>query len=299
MKNLAKYLLLLVVTTSIFVLISAIAPYSQAFKEAQNSASNPTDILYLLLNNAWICFTVCFIIRKSPLSNTKTALRLSCSLFFIYVFMTQVETYFFGAAFPLLTTWDIVLIMLCNGFFVVSCVFLAVRLFGKAKHETAPQHHHRFLLTDLMLKTFVLGCVYMIIYFVFGYFVAWQVEDLRLFYSGETDLDGFIEKLISNVQETPFIYPFQLIRGMLFGLFILPIVGMFSTKPRTMLASIIFIYESTAICLIIPNILFPDSVRWAHFLEMASSMLLFAVMTWVIYKKLKTRNEDNMRLNKA
>ncbi|MDD2548763.1 MAG: hypothetical protein PHD00_01570 [Bacteroidales bacterium] len=60
---------------------------------------------------------------------------------------------------------------------------------------------------------------------------------------------------------------------------------MFNAKSKELLVSLILVYLSTSIVLIIPNFLFPDVVRWAHFIEMMSSMTLFAVITWWVWRK--------------
>lgn len=153
-----------------------------------------------------------------------------------------------------------------------------------------------FPLKELIVKVLIIGFLYAIIYFLFGYFVAWQFEDLRIFYSGSPFKESFLEKLMTNVNENPVIYLFQVVRGILFGLFILPVVYLFRNKSKALLVSTILIYETTAICLIIPNALFPDSVRWGHFIEMSTSMLLFAFVTWFVYDKVKIKT--NMAANK-
>ncbi len=103
-----------------------------------------------------------------------------------------------------------------------------------------------------------------------------------MFYSGDSQDIGFWAKLIENWRENRAIYPFQFMRGVLFGIAALPLLYMGWNRRREFIISICLIYLSTAIVLIIPNFLFPDTVRWAHFIEMFLSMLLFGVMTGLI-----------------
>ena len=124
----------------------------------------------------------------------------------------------------------------------------------------------------------------MVIYFLFGYFVAWQFSDVREFYSGTTEKQTFISLMIGNFQNSN-VVTFQFLRGILFSTFILPIVFMFKDKNKQLLISLVLVYLSTAIVLIIPNFLFPETVRWAHFIEMMTSMTAFAVITWLVWKK--------------
>ena len=136
----------------------------------------------------------------------------------------------------------------------------------------------------------------MIVYFVFGYYVAWQVKDLRIFYSGHPDDNGFLSILGNNFHENPVIYPFQFVRGVLFGLFVLPLVNMFRTRPVVLLVSLILVFLSLGVSLVIPNFLFPDTVRWAHFEEMTSSMFVFAIIVWFVYEKLEFSVSRKFRL---
>lgn len=123
------------------------------------------------------------------------------------------------------------------------------------------------------------------IYFTFGYFVAWKSEMLRVFYSGSSLDSGFIEKLISNWHDNTIIYPFQYIRGILFACSGLALLNMKWKNKYTFIIGLCLVYLCTAIQLIVPNFLFPDEVRLAHFFEMFSSMLLFGVITSVLLWK--------------
>jgi len=123
-----------------------------------------------------------------------------------------------------------------------------------------------------------------VIYFLFGYFIAWQFEELRVFYSGTAENAGFIGQLMNNFHDNVIIYPFQFIRGILFVLGVLPLLYMLQRKKSVFITGISLVYLCTAVVLIIPNILFPDAVRWAHFIEMFFSMLLFGVITgYILY----------------
>jgi hypothetical protein len=112
----------------------------------------------------------------------------------------------------------------------------------------------------------------------FGYFIAWQFEDLRIFYSGSPEKLNFFGQLVNNMKTNPVIYPFQILRGILFGISIVPFLKMIC-KKQVFLTSVSLVFSCTAVMLIIPNVLFPDTVRLAHLLEMTSSMLFFGNIT--------------------
>ena len=193
--------------------------------------------------------------------------------------MTQIETWFFGDVFPLLTDLDIFYIMLAPLPSIITATLLGIKFFGRGgpAEDSAPVP-----IAQIVWRVAALGFVYAAIYFIFGYFVAWQFGELRLFYSGSTENAGFIGQLTNNINNNPVIYPFQVMRGFMFAAFILPLVYMLRDNRKKFIISIWLVYLTTAIVLIIPNILFPDAVRWAHFYEMASSMSLFGIIVGFI-----------------
>jgi hypothetical protein len=293
MKTLLKFLLLVISLTFAFILLSTILPYSQTLKNASSNI-NLFDIVYVVyvaISSFWICLAIFYVARKSPETNNETVVCLSFSLFFIYAFMPQIETLVFNNVFWAVSRIDILFIMIANGIPVLLAVLLGVRMFrGNFKPSRYIRKSKHFTVPDIMLKLLLTGVSYMIICFVFEYFIAWRIEELRIFYTGSPRDVGFIPKLIENWNDRPYIYLIQFARGLLFGLFILPIVNMFRKKPLTMLVSILLLFETPAICLIIPNFLLPEVVRIGHFREMTSSMLFFAVITWLIFNKLTISN---------
>jgi len=84
--------------------------------------------------------------------------------------------------------------------------------------------------------------------------------------------------MANNIKTNPIIIPFQIVRGILFGLAIIPIKNMVNKNKIVFIISVCLIYLCTAIVLIIPNVLFPDTVRIAHLIEMSSSMLLLGII---------------------
>ncbi len=112
---------------------------------------------------------------------------------------------------------------------------------------------------------------------LFGYYVAWQFEELRVFYSGSPEKLSFWGQMANNLRNPVFI-PFQIGRGILFGIFVLPLVSMLSKSKTICITGICLVYVSTAVLLILPNPLFPNTVRLAHLVEMLSSMLLFGII---------------------
>ncbi|GBU27800.1 hypothetical protein R84B8_01341 [Treponema sp. R8-4-B8] len=273
-KTFFKLLLATVLFSVLFTVANALMPFSQGFKEL-GSSENPLALLFLLISSAWTCFSIYFLIKHTGYYGKKLFLILLFVFFFVQYFMTQIETLFFGHAFTALTKYDIILLMLSGLFPLLGVTALLVKFF---QNKNIVQEREKINIKDIIIKLGIIGIIYLCIYMIFGYFVAWQFEELRMFYSGSSEKLGFWGQMANNIKSNPVIIPFQIIRGILFGMAIIPIKNMLSKNKIVFKISVCLIYLCTAIVLIIPNVLFPDMVRIAHLIEMSSSMLLFGII---------------------
>jgi hypothetical protein len=204
--------------------------------------------------------------------------------------MTQIETLFFGGAFPILTKADVVLIMISNLIPLIAVLPLEIRFFQNRSAESEEMTQRTiFDKKSLIIRLGIIGIIYLCVYMLFGYFVAWQFEALRVFYSGSAEKLSFWEKMIDNLRNDAGIIPFQIVRGILFALFALPLINLLAKNKLICIVGICLVYLSTAVLLLIPNPLFPDTVRIAHLIEMTTSMLLFGIiagnMLWGVKRK--------------
>jgi hypothetical protein len=276
-----KILGISLLATIIYIIGSSLLPFSDFFKEAVND-SDPVNLIYLLIVHTWITATVFYIGKKSDWNFNWLLFSLAFVYLAIYSFMTQIEVIFFNDTFKMLSKLDGWLIMLANFIPLIVIIPLTLKIAVRGVFGTKPKISLKF--STILGKVVLLAVIYVCIYFLFGYFIAWQFADLREFYSGASEKESFIRVMAGNFQNSH-IVPFQFLRGVLFATFILPVVLMFRDKSQELLVSLVLIYTTTAIVLIIPNFLFPDTVRWVHFIEMSSSMTLFSVITWLVWRK--------------
>ena len=274
LKIFFKLMLCVIVYAAAFMAANALMPFSRGFRELGVS-ENSMGMLFMLINAAWVCFTIFFIIRNSHWSGVKLFLVILFVMFFIQSFMMQVETLFFADAFFVITKTDIMLIMFAGLFPLLAATPLLIKFF---QNRDVAAETTKIDIKSAAIKLGVIGIVYLCVYMVFGYFVAWQFEDLRLFYSGSPEKLNFFGQLVNNMKTNPAIYPFQILRGILFGIFVLPLQNMIG-KKSAFIISVCLVFLCTAAMLIIPNVLFPDTVRFAHLIEMTSSMLLFGIIS--------------------
>ena len=137
--------------------------------------------------------------------------------------MSQIETAIFVTWLPA----GLVLRIVLSGL-IVSLIFswLAVLVLGKWRtREKFEPRRLNLTKSQWALRLIVLAALYVIIYFTFGYFLAWRNPAVRAFYHG-SDLTDFFTQIKSVFTDTPWLPPFQLVRGVFWTLLALPVIRM-------------------------------------------------------------------------
>ena len=209
--------------------------------------------------------------------------------FGVETFMTQIETLYFNRAVQVSMT-ELARLVASGAVRTLIFAPLAVVILGKWKKPAVPvEKGATESIPGWGLRLAAMALLYVVVYFVFGYFVAWQWEETRLFYSGTTAIKPFFTHFWDLfVKENPMIIPFQLLRGALWSLLALAIVRMMRGKRWEAALAVALVFAgllSSGIGLF-PNPYMPDMVRQSHFFELLSSMLLFGgIAGWIMYRK--------------
>ena len=123
------------------------------------------------------------------------------------------------------------------------------------------------------------------LYYLCGYYIAWQNPALRQFYSGTTEIRSFWGQIAWIWSSTPWMFPLQAGRGVLFVLMTLPAVRMLRGGAARVAFGTALMYAvwDGSVGLIIPNPIFPPSVAHSHLVELAVWGLLFGVFVgWIM-----------------
>ncbi|NLG02480.1 MAG: hypothetical protein GX567_01385, partial [Clostridia bacterium] len=263
MKKVVKGILLSILMSIVYMIINGIShsilPFSEWF--VTNSMKQETNLGLTMIYMLAISGTIYFITQHARCKGKELYMAVIGSVFFTLSFMTQIETIIFGSAFEGLSLHDI-LLMVLGDFISISLTGLLYILILKRKTQ-----EHEIMTIDWkkFVKCLLLnGLIYMVIYFIFGYFVAWKSEDLRIFYSGSAEDPGFFYRLYVNARDNFIIYPIQYVRGILFTLGIIPLMRIRWKSKYGFMISVCAVFLCTGMGLIVPNFLFPDAVRLAH-----------------------------------
>jgi len=222
----------------------------------------------------------------SPWHGMKLIVAVILIQFGVETFMSQIETFYFNRSLQLATI-EFVSIVVAGVIRAVVFAPLAVFIFGKLRKSGQPVANKSSIPLHVWgLRLIALAVLYVILYFLFGYFVAWQWEETRLFYSGTTAIQPFLDHFRGLFSTQPDILPFQLLRGALWTVLAIAIVRMMKAKrwEASLAVALIFAGLLSSGIGLFPNPYMPDMVRQSHFFELLSSMLLFGgIAGWVFH----------------
>ena len=268
------------------IISNMIAPLSPEITAAGASASGflSTGMAFMFNATANAVILV-WAARRSSFKGLAMIGQLFVLSFGAQVFMTQIETGYFVSAFPLLNGNFQLYNLILRGF-LTSLIFslLVTWMAGGFSKRLRPQTNFTVTNDNAVKQGAWLTVVYIILYMLFGYFVAWQVKELRLFYGGPAELNGFFEQWGLSLTAKPELPVFQYFRGILWMLCLIPLFKGFSGKHTELI-----ILSALALALLptaqlaFANPLMPAAVSLGHFWEVSISTGIFgALCAWFV-----------------
>ena len=208
--------------------------------------------------------------------------------FGVETFMTQIETLYFNHALQMATS-EWLSIVAAGALRALVFAPLAALIFDKIRKPTQSDGHGTAPIPSrLGIRVVALALFYVVVYFMFGYFVAWQSAETRMFYSGTTAIKPFVAHFEDFFRADPAIIPFQVLRGALWTALAYVIARVIGGKrwEASLAVALIFAALLSSGVGLFPNPYMPAAVRQSHFIEIVSSMLLFGgVAGWVLRGK--------------
>ncbi len=204
--------------------------------------------------------------------------------FGVETFMSQIETIFFNTSVQMGA--DVLTKVIASGFLrALSFAPLAVLIWGKLRGKRDADKTGRASLppAEWAKRFALLAVAYLVVYIVFGYFVAWQSPAVREYYTGTTAILPFHVHLLNMITGNLVLPLFQIFRGVLWAALALLMVGMTKGQPWQVCAGIALSFAILLSSgLLFPNPYMPAPVRQAHLLELLSSMLVYGMVAgWV------------------
>lgn len=212
--------------------------------------------------------------------------------FGVETFMSQIETVVFSQALQLTVRQAITLF---SSGLIRALIFapLAVWVLGKFRRETTGDKLNSrlvFSAGEWIKRLSLLAALYTVVYFIFGYFVAWQWAETRQFYSGSTEILPFFTHMTGILSNDPGLIVIQFVRGLMWaGLATLIVrISKGGTLETCLMVALTF-SVLLAIFVLFPNPYMPAIVRYSHFFELSSSMLVYGALTaWILLGPVKS-----------
>jgi hypothetical protein len=247
--------------------------------------SDSAGLLVIALANVTV---IAALILTSRWTGWKLALSLALAYYGAVTFMTQIETWYFLSSITVSPE-------LLRGLFLMGIptaflfIPLAVWILGKwrATPDTSPNPALIMPAKQWVWKLAVIAVLYVILYWGAGYFIAWQNPELRAFYGQPGEARPFFTHTANTLRDDPLLFPFQLMRGLLWTLCALPIIRGSKVSPwwTAVLVGLLFSVPQN-IGHIIANPLMPiASVRLSHLIETSSSTFVFGmIVVWLLHR---------------
>ena len=242
---------------------------------AQADATLAALLAVSLLNTA----VLAYVILRSRWAGWKLILVIFFVLYGVVTVMPQIETAFFVTRLP-----PGMLPRLFLAGAIIAALFspLAVLILGKRRPDRIDDESRpRLNMTagEWVGKLFLIVIAYVVIYFTFGYFIAWKSAAVRAYYGG-SDPGNLFAQMGTVVRDTPLLLPLQVLRALLWAAIAVPVIRMMRGRwwEAGLAVALLFAVVMNS-QLLLPNPLMPREVRMVHLLETASSNFLFG---WLV-----------------
>ncbi len=264
-----------------FILPGLFIPTSRELQDAmQKSGQGVATLVYLLGFSCLVAMVSSYAIRHASIGGSKLMGGLAVTMFGFMTAMGQIETYYFRGAFPLLPPEEILKIVFRGLITAVVYVPLAAAMWRRNRSEDGAKALH-IVQKSWAWKVPILAVIYVVFYFGFGYYVAWQFPETRQLYTGSTEILGLWEHLGNIVTESPSFLPLQFIRGVLWIVFALPLMFLLGGRRRETIFGLGLLGGLFGLEVLLPSPFFPEMVRYAHALETVPSTAAYCALIGV------------------
>lgn len=227
-----------------------------------------------------------YIILRSRWAGWRLMTGVFVAFYGVTTFMTQIESAVFITRLP---PGMLPRLFLMGALIAAPFSVLAVLILGKRRADLAATEPNPRLVMprgEWAWKLAVIALAYVVLYFTFGYFIAWRNPAVREYYGG-TDPGSLLAQMGHVLSSTPWLVPFQILRAMLWVGIALPVIRMMKGQwLETALAIGLLFSVVMNTQLLLPNPYMPEGVRMAHLLETASSNLVFGFFVgWLLTRR--------------
>jgi hypothetical protein len=282
LKTSIRFFAVTIVYFICFVVVSGalLAPASKQDVPADAGATLLALFLVSLINAAvWT-----YVILRSRWTGWKLMLTVFFVFYGVSTVMPQIESAYFITRLP-----PGMLPRLFLAGLILAAIFspLAVLILGKARPSINTTLPLKMSAVAWIGKLLLIVVAYLILYFSFGYFIAWKNPAVRAYYGG-SDPAGFISHITGVLRHEPLLFLLQALRAVLWAVLAVPVIKMTKGKWWESGLAVALLFAVMTSQLLLPNPLMPAEVRMAHLVETATSNFLFGwLVALILLSRLK------------
>jgi hypothetical protein len=267
------------------IVADMLSPLPRFIMEKIPDAGFMSNSSAILFNGAINATTFVWVARRSNLKSFALVGQLFLVSLLVQTFQTQIETAYFLSAFPLLHgNFEVYRLFLRGAMTSALFALLVTLIVGGFSRKPRAEvnftvHMERFVKAGAWL-----GLAYLILYILFGYYVAWQSQELRVFYGGPAALNSFADQILKTLMSKPEMPFFQYARGILWIVCLFPLFKSFTGGRVELIAlSALALALLPTAQLAFANPLMPAEVSLYHFWEVSISTGIFgALCAWFV-----------------
>ncbi len=284
---LGKDILLTLILVVCFILAAFISGiYSPPPESTAASETDSLALVALLISSFMEVLILSYIIVRSRWAGWKLIIAVFLAFYGSMTFIPQIESLIY---LPDKLPPDLIPKLYLMGL-ITTLMFspLAVLILGRMKNgiyavnELSRKHITK---NEWIVKLTTLVVVYLVVYYSFGYFVAWKNPAVRAYYGG-SDPGNFFAQLASIWNATPWMYLLQALRALLWILLVLPMVRSLQGSSWQVALVTAAFFSVWSLQLLAPNPYMPHEVANTHMIETLSSNFLFGwILGWLLSRK--------------
>jgi hypothetical protein len=292
-KSFFRWTLQLILLFVLFVVFFNIGSVAVLDLVRDNVTSDPgwvpatTVLLVIVLADLLV---IAMLILTSRWSGWKLAVSLALAHYGAVTFLMQIETSYFLSSTTITSQLlrRLFLMGIPTSFLFIP---LAVWILGKGRAiaDTSPNLALVMPTKQWIWKLAAIAVVYLVLYWVGGYFVAWyNPDDLRVFYGQPGDALPFLAHTANTLRNDPMLFPFQILRGLLWTLCALPIIRGSKVNPwwTALMVGLLFSVPQNLAYIINSPFKPISSVRLSYMMETASSTFIFGtIVVWLLHRE--------------
>ncbi len=295
--NTIKLIILTIIVAGAIILPTVIIPVSPEIQSRISEDMQSKLFILMLLVSFIGAITLALIVKFSKWQGFRLFIGMCISFFGIEYFMAQIETLYFKEAFSFMPVTEIMNILIRGLLTTLILVSASIILFGSNKEKARLKTKSIFKGINLVTwakKAILFAFIYIILYLFFGYFIAWQFDEVRIFYTGIRENTSFINQILDNIRNMNWFLPYHFLRGLLWVVFSVPIILMMNGSKKKTIISLFLLFAYHGFQIIMAQGFFPPEVLVAHTIETTISASLYGLIIGFLFyipnKKQKTIN---------